>query len=35
VVTLQQVRQAFASYLAGTSEWRNRFSWRVIAEFDC
>jgi hypothetical protein len=26
-VTLEQVRQAFQSYLAGGSEWRAGFTW--------
>jgi hypothetical protein len=29
-VTLEQVRQAFQSYLAGGSEWRTGFAWRVL-----
>lgn len=33
-VTLEQVRHAFMSYLAGTPAWRVRFSWRGIASFD-
>ena len=26
-VTLQQVRQAFQSFLAGASDWRSEFAW--------
>ncbi|MEV6923015.1 hypothetical protein AB0M46_00675 [Dactylosporangium sp. NPDC051485] len=30
-VTLEQVRQAFQSYLLGGSEWRTAFAWSEIA----
>ena len=29
-VTLEQVRQAFQSYLAGRPEWRTGFAWGVL-----
>lgn len=29
-VTLERVRQAFQSYLAGSSEWRTEFVWGVL-----
>jgi hypothetical protein len=29
-VTLEQVRQAFQSYLAGGSDWRTGFAWDVL-----
>jgi hypothetical protein len=29
-VTLEQVLQAFQSYLAGGSEWRTAFAWRAL-----
>jgi len=33
-VTLDQARQAFMSYLAGTSSWRSQFSWIAIQQFE-
>ncbi|MEV8516330.1 hypothetical protein [Dactylosporangium sp. NPDC051484] len=30
-VTLEQVRQAFQSYLSGGSEWRTALAWREIS----
>jgi len=33
-VTLDQARQAFTSYLAGTSQWCSQFSWNAKQRFD-
>jgi len=34
LVTLDQARQAFVSYLAGQSQWRNQFRWNPEERFD-